>query len=247
MENRRLVLTALLGLAPSRPFILALRQSRLRFQVRSAMDIWILKEVALDQDYESFGVRLEDGWKVLDIGAGFGAFAVAVGGRLLATTVYAFEPFPGSYALLCENIRINGLRNVQAFPEAVAARPGRASLFGTSADPLQLTMAAQDETVSPSVLEVNATSLDRIFDDLQLDRCDFLKIDCEGGEYEILFNASAQTLNKTRHICLEYHDGVTMHSHGDLARFLEERGFIVSLRPNPAQRQLGLLSASKAL
>ena len=66
---------------------------------------------------------------------------------------------------------------------------------------------------------------------------------CEGAEYEILFNASAATLGKIKHICLEHHDGVTPYSHADLIRFFEKNSFQVRRIHSPAYRHLGLLYA----
>jgi hypothetical protein len=70
-----------------------------------------------------------------------------------------------------------------------------------------------------------------------------LKIDCEGAEYDILFHAGRGTLHKVKHICLEYHDGVTRFSHADLVRFFEDQGFLVKIIPNRAHREIGLLYA----
>jgi hypothetical protein len=92
-------------------------------------------------------------------------------------------------------------------------------------------------------MEVPTTTLDAIVAELQLEHCDFLKIDCEGAEYEILLNARPATLRKMRHICLEYHDGSTGHSHHELVALFEANGFAVRLQPNPAHRHTGLIYA----
>src|SRR5439155_22097922 len=76
--------------------------------------------------------------------------------------------------------------------------------------------------------------------------CDFLKIDCEGAEYDIMFHATADTLRRIRHISMEYHDGVTSHSHGELRAFLEKHGFRVQVHGNAAHRNLGYLYATHA-
>jgi hypothetical protein len=68
-------------------------------------------------------------------------------------------------------------------------------------------------------------------------------MDCEGAEYETLFNTSPATLAKIKHICLEHHDGVTPYSHVDLIRFFEQNGFTAKRIPNPVHRDLGLLYA----
>ena len=70
-----------------------------------------------------------------------------------------------------------------------------------------------------------------------------MKMDCEGAEYETLFNANPATLAKIKHIMLEHHDGVTNYSHLDLVRFFEQNGFTAKRIPNPVHRDLGLVYA----
>lgn len=55
----------------------------------------------------------------LDIGAGFGAFAVPFAVTFPGWQIYCFEPDAISFAVLCRNIARNGLSNVIALPFAV--------------------------------------------------------------------------------------------------------------------------------
>jgi FkbM family methyltransferase len=217
----------------------------LRFKARSALDVWVIKETCLDRGYEKASVPIQDGWTILDIGAGLGAFTVDAARKSPQGVVYAYEPFPASFALLEHNLALNDIRNAHLYPLAVSAHSG-ALLLKT--DPGEAVMhragAHLQDGGDGDAIPVTATSLDRAFDDLNLSRCDFLKIDSEGAEYEILLNASPVTLHKVRHICLEYHDGFTTYSHLDLVDFLEAQGFAVRLRTNPAHGYLGLLHAA---
>ena len=71
-----------------------------RFAVRSLMDAWIVKETNLDRDYEVHGATIQDGWIVVDIGAGLGDFTVFAARRTPHGRVFAYEPAPDSVALL---------------------------------------------------------------------------------------------------------------------------------------------------
>ena len=110
-------------------------------------------------------------------------------------------------------------------------------------EPVQHSTVRVTETSKAEFVDVPGTSLDQIFQDLELERCDFLKMDCEGSEYEIIFGASDHILRRIKHIYLEYHDGFTSYSHKDLADFLQKKGFRVELLPNCAHHELGLLYA----
>jgi FkbM family methyltransferase len=244
VRNWPVMLAVFLRLPVRRPFSVTLRQSGLTFKARSAMDVWIIKESCLDRGYEAASVPVRDGWTVVDIGAGLGDFTVHAARLNPNGTVHAFEPFPESFALLVENVRLNRLENVKLSPCAVGGRPLERLTLYASGEAVQHSTTGQAAQAAAPTFEVACTSLDQIFDERRLTVCDYLKIDCEGAEFEILFNASESTLARIRHLCLEYHDGVTAHTHADLARFLREKGFRVTTQPNPVHRHLGLLHAA---
>ena len=245
VKNGPRVARALLDRSAPRPFMIELRSGP-RFWVRSAMDIWIVKETCLDRQYERASVPIQDGWTVVDIGAALGDFAISVARARPASRVYAFEPFPDSYLLLQKNIAVNRVDNVFPSPYAIGGGDSQMRLAMTTAEAVQHTTVAGGATRGEHAsMQVSSMTLDRAIDVLgtSLPRCDYLKVDCEGGEYEIFFGASEATLKSIRHICLEYHDGVTPYSHDDLVRFFERHGFQVRCTPNRAHRHLGLLHA----
>jgi FkbM family methyltransferase len=241
VKNWPKMLAVFLGLPVSLPFVIVLRNG-CRFKVRTRMDIWIIKEICLDQQYESASLPFQDGWTVLDIGAGLGDFAVHVARQHPHTMVYAFEPFPASFALLQENLQLNGVPNVRTFPQAISAQSGERAFYIAS-EAVAHTAVKQPHALSDDHIQVTSITLDQVFGELDIATCDYLKLDCEGAEFEILFGTDTQTLHKIRHLCLEYHDRITARSHQDLVLFLTARGFEVKLTPSPAYDYLGLLYA----
>ncbi len=229
------------GLPIPRPFIIQLKDGS-RFLVRTPMDVWIIKETCLDRQYEQASVRIEEDWTVIDIGAGLGDFTIYAARRCIKDIVYAYEPFPESFFLLQENLRLNHIQNVRPFLYAVGAQAGYTDLYVASGEAVQYSTACR-ASKPHEAFRVPVLSLDQVLSEIQSPVCDYLKVDCEGAEYEIFFHASDLTLRRIRHICLEYHDGVTDFSHWDLVRFFEEKGFQVSLTPNPAWHHLGFLYA----
>jgi len=242
VKNWPRMLAAFLGLPGSTPMVVELRNGY-RFRVRTAMDIWIIKEICLDHQYEHASVGIVDGWTVLDIGAGLGDFAVHVAQGHPHSTLYAYEPFPQSFDLLQENLRLNGIQNVQALPKAISAQSGPVAFHITAEAVAHTTVGP--ESASDHTIQVPAITLDQAFAELNLTHCDYLKMDCEGAEYGILFSTSPQTLQCIDHLCLEYHDNVPNVSHKDLVRFFMERGFAVRVTPCPAWSHLGLLYARR--
>jgi FkbM family methyltransferase len=242
MRPRGAILRLFLGLPVHRPLDVTLT-SGLRFRVRTRMDAWVLKETCLDGDYER-DARLEPGWTIVDVGAAMGDFTVHAAALCPRGTVYAFEPLPESFARLEEHVRLNGVTNVKAWAEAIAAEKGTLSLYTVTGLTGQHRTAGDGSAATATAVRVPALTLGEAFDRHGIARCDLLKIDCEGAEFEILLGLPPEVFDRVARIVLEYHDHVTEHTHEDLVRRLEERGFDVRVRPNPAWRELGFLFAS---
>ena len=215
----------------------------LQFKVHSLMDVWIIKETCLDRDYETHGAVIEDGWTVIDIGAAGGDFAILTAHEHPTAWLLAYEPSPTSYALLRENLSLNRVGNVQTFPLAVASRNGPLTL-STFGEAVQYSTSQNKRSASDQkTIEVQAIGLEDVFRTNGLKRCHFLKMDCEGGEFDILLNAKPETLQLIDRICLEYHNGFTEFSHTDLVRHLQQNSYQVKITPNPVHRYLGFLYA----
>jgi FkbM family methyltransferase len=213
------------------------------FLVFSLMDVWILKETLLDRQYEQVGVPLQDGWIVLDIGAALGDYSVWAAKQLPHGRVIAIEPYPPSIALMRTNLEKNHIQNVEVFEGAVSAANGTTTLK-VEGKVVQNSTAADDKYTN--TVEVNTISLEELFKQFSINNCDYLKMDCEGGEYDILFSASNAALARIDRICMEIHDGMTVHDHSEMIQFLESNGYQTKLTPNPVHQELAFLYAEKS-
>jgi FkbM family methyltransferase len=224
-----------------------LRKSGLQFRVRGAMDVWSIKETFLDRFYEKYGYSIRPDWKIIDIGAGTGEYTLFAAAAMTEPTgqVFAFEPFPESFALLQENLQLNNVNHVQAFPEAIGAEAGELVLDQAGGEPLQFQSRHALAASVDTSLRVKSLSLDGVFEKTGLESCDLLKLDCEGAEYSILFAAPRSVLEHLRYIVMEYHDNVNQFDHLDMAKFLTEQGFHVDTFSNPVHAYLGYLRAMR--
>lgn len=241
VANWPLAIRLLLGLGPHSAAVVRLRGSGVRFRVRGAMDVWIVKETYLDRFYERYGTPVGHGWTIVDIGAGIGDFSLYAALSHPRNRVFAFEPFPESYELLQENLQLNDAGNVRAYPEAIAAETGTFALDMSSGEPLQF--STESSAASHKTLTVPSLSLADAFERLELSRCDLLKMDCEGAEYGILLNTPESTTDLIEHIVMETHEAVTPYGRDDLVECLGARGFRVQTWPNPVHAHLGFLYA----
>lgn len=158
---------------------------------------------------------------VIDIGGCIGVFSIRCA-KERNCTVYAYEPYLESYELLVHNARLNGLENkIVAFNKAVSNKKGIRELFI-----LPHHFAGNSFYLADGIQhikeKVECTTLTDIFKDNNLDRCDLVKLDCEGEEKNILLDC--QELKRIDKIILEYHlyaDGKIIMEH------LRKTGFLV--------------------
>lgn len=223
--------------------VVRLRRPALRFQVRGAMDVWSIKETFLDRFYERYGFAIQPGWNVIDVGAGIGEYTLYAAVAQPGVRLFAFEPYPPSFALMQENLRINDVTHARVFNEAIAGASGELILDLTGGEPLKFQSHLEQDARIEKSMSVRARSLADAFATLEMESCDLLKLDCEGAEYSILFGTPPAVLELVQRIVMEYHDHMVHYQHRDLVRFLDEQGFQVETFPNPVHSYLGYLRA----
>ena len=223
-----------------------LRKPPVRLAIRGAMDLWAVKETFLDGFYTKYGVPVQDGWTVVDIGAGVGDFSILAAYSHPRTKVIAYEPFAGSFELLGENICSNHLENIFPFEQAVWKEAGLVNLNQTDGEPLQISSNQPVELGGDGAgRSVHAVSLQDVLDKQAVERIDLLKLDCEGAEYPILMGAAKETLSRVDRIIMEYHDLGEEQNHVALASALLDAGYRVFTWQNIVHEDIGYLFATR--
>ncbi len=166
-----------------------------------------------------FDVSKIAGRVVIDIGAYFGDSTIwfAVNG---AKRVYAFEPITSYYKLCKNSIELNGLRGVCEVTQAAIAGKKGGDFFEmeSSKQVLGMGVGLKEERKE----NIPIFTLDEVVKMYDVKNGAFLKIDCEGYEYEVMLNASEETLKLFDFITMEYHYG-----YEKLKERLEKIGFSV--------------------
>jgi FkbM family methyltransferase len=145
--------------------------------------------------------------------------------------------------LLRQNLALNSAANVAAHQLAVAGANGPLTLYTFAGHAEQNSLTLTRTQGQPIAVAVEGVTLAELFERLAITRCDFLKIDCEGAEFEMLLNAPPELFGRIRHICMEYHDGVTAFSHSDLLRHFERLGLQTRRIPSPVLPDEGFIYA----
>jgi FkbM family methyltransferase len=207
-----------------RDYVLHTR-SGLRVSVRPGTDdARITKSIFAKQRYTNELVSIPGNGIVVDVGANIGAFSLFAAERTRSGGhVFALEPEPANYRCLTENFARNTLSNVTPYAIAIAAESGRQPLALASSGSHSL---LGDPTAEH--IEVATRSLPDWMLEAGLERIDFLKLDCEGSEIEIIEQLDPATARRIAQIALEFHPR-SGRSREDVANRLTELGFEVQM------------------
>lgn len=128
---------------------------------------------------------------VVDVGAFIGSHTVCFSHLANQGKVFAFEPCSKPYQALCKTLEINHMDNVNLFKSAVTNKNGNDEIIGSTHDGDSFVKRIRCSKKSRE--EETVTTL--TIDSLNLERCDLIKIDVEGCEWEVL--EGAQTTIET--------------------------------------------------
>lgn len=151
----------------------------------SALDAY--QEIFLEQAYEKYK-RMKEGDVILDIGANIGVFSIkaakAVGksGRVIA-----IEPEPKNVKIFNENLK--NFKNIIIIPKAVGNSSGKVNfLIGIHSGSHKINSHLRKKSTE-KIITVPIEKIDNLVRELNLEKVNFLKIDVEGWELEVLKGA----------------------------------------------------------
>ena len=175
--------------------------SGLKIKIRKhSTDLMALTHVWLIGEYKSENFDIKDTDIIIDIGGHIGLFSLYASQFCKNGLIYSFEPVPENYNLLIDNIQSNDLNQIKPFNLAVSNSNSNVKLYLNDDEAGHSMFSKSSKTIT-----VDSISLQQIFDDNNIENCNFLKLDCEGTEYEILQNLKLSYFNKIEKIVIEYH------------------------------------------
>lgn len=122
---------------------------------------------------------------IFDIGANIGLHSV-IWANKVNCKIYAFEPSRSTSKLLAENIALHQLENnITIFPLAFSDKKGKADFF-QSVDDGYSSLKNTNRKQIINKYEVEVITIDDFINEHGLNKIDFIKIDVEGLEKEVL-------------------------------------------------------------
>ena len=195
-----------------------------------------LDERLLNGDFESSELRfvesyLQAGMTVLDIGAHHGLYSLLAAKRVGKNgRVRSFEPSPRECKFFRQNLRVNRCRNVQVESFALGSSAGRAELFLVEgAEDVCNSLRPPAAEVTTRKVTVEVRSLDEYLEQQKIGKVDFIKLDVEGAELEVLRGAMRLLSSEERPVILAEVQDIRTAPWGyraeEIIRYLEKLGF----------------------
>ncbi|MGD1840930.1 MAG: FkbM family methyltransferase [Thermonemataceae bacterium] len=212
-----------------------------RNEIAYALDIsdyqsWLIYFLSDEDTSLKMLTYLENAEIILDIGANIGQTALEINKDRQKHTdsfhIICFEPYPENYTKLQINFKLNETQHIKAEKLGLGIAPKKVRMYkdcATNSGGNRMVYNASENTLD--VEEVEITSLDNYLTSNNLHQVDFIKIDVEGYEYEVLKGATNTLKQIKPKLFIELDDQNLKHqgsSAYELISFLE--GFDYSIR-----------------
>lgn len=215
-------------------------KNNLKIKIRvNSTDLMALTNVWMINEYEIEKFKINKNDIIIDVGAHIGLFSLLASKSCFAGKIFSYEPINENFEMLMQNIKSNKLKNIFPFNLAVSKNTSNVKLF-----------LDKDESAhsifqkNTSYVTVESISLQKIFDDNDINFCKILKLDCEGAEYEIIDSLPDKYFEKIQNMIIEYHLADSKPELGkDLISKIKNVGFQITTRPH--HNDMGLLIATK--
>lgn len=224
---------------------------------------YVVDEIFHQRRYARPGYEIRPGDVVVDVGANMGIFALWAAQQAPQGKIVVVEP-TSVIDILQLNLEKNGIHNVLPVKAAAGIDgqewefthyPGfnivnhRSTWQPKLFTRLVIKLLYGRHQVQPVTERVPVKSLERILDEHFIDRVDYFKIDCEGGEYEVFRNLSPRGFQRLDKIVMEFHEYSRDQHHRELVKLLKDNGFEVTVEKNFLEYRMmkfGVLWATRA-
>jgi len=168
------------------------------------------KEIFMENAY-SIGLRkkVKKNPTIIDIGANVGYFTMFAASKYPDSTIYSYEPIYSNFEKLIKNKQLNDTKKIYCFNKAVCGHNGIIEIFFDKTDSFTTSATIVNDNINDDLqsIDVQCLTLAEVFKENNINNCDLLKLDCEGAEYDILFNTPKEILIKIDQMAIEVHSG----------------------------------------
>ena len=208
------------------------------FDERDDADKSVVNEIFYFREYRSAEALIVAAKTAIDVGAHIGVWSAYASALNPSLKVLALEPDPDNFSALRRTVSVNKLSNVKIFQEALAAASGLRRLSKES-DSINHHLLPED---SDEGRQVKVLSLANFLSDNNVAYVDVVKLDIEGGEYELLESWDDKDFALIGAIIMEYHQ-LPGRDFRELEQLLRQHGWSVQNFPSRFDKDLGFILA----
>lgn len=143
--------------------------------------------------------------RILDIGGNIGIASVCFA-QFPNAQVVCLEPVPHLCQAIRDNLELNGITNVNVVQAAVTTRDGSVPFLIPESTDICGHIASEISVGQPGVIQVNGLSFQSALNLMPEGVIDLVKIDCEGGEFDIVDQMTEADAGRIRAMTFEVHE-----------------------------------------
>jgi FkbM family methyltransferase len=168
----------------------------------------------------------KEGDTVIDIGAHIGRYTI-VSSKMVGKTgkVVAIEADLDTFQLLKRNVALNNLTNVLPLNIAVFSTKTRIKLYEQSASAKYNSLILSRAKQTEKYVEINADTLDSILELNGINQVNWIKIDVEGAEFEVLKGATKTLSRGNIALLIEIHNIGDSNHYDNIVDFLKHYSY----------------------
>lgn len=178
---------------------------------------------------------------ILDVGAHVGLFSAYASLLNPKIKIYALEPDPTNFELMRQNIRLQNLDNIKLIVGALAEKSEARDLFLSPDSQNHSLLSPSSSKNIKSKISVKAWNLADLFVEYNLERLSLVKLDIEGGEFELFKESSESSWSRVETIIMEVHE--EFGSGRELEQRLRSFGFSIQRFPSAFDKSMSFFLA----
>lgn len=222
------------------------------YYLRDDIDFSVFTEVFKLLEYKSSVDAIKNAKDpIIDIGAHVGFFSIFTNCLNNDVKIYSIEPEKNNFELLNKHKEENKITNIKTFKCAIGkeTRDGELIIKEDSINhkvkklKIETSGRIQKSKKEEGIFQdIRIFSLKDFFNDNKIKKVSLIKMDIEGGEYDIIENLNVDDFSKIGAFVLEAHDSKTKNRKC-LEEKLRENGFSVQVFPSKFDKDLGFIFA----
>jgi FkbM family methyltransferase len=171
----------------------------------------------------------KEGDIVIDIGANIGRYTI-VSSKLVGKTgkVVAIEADVDTFQLLKRNVALNNLTNVLPLNIAVFSTKTRIKLYEQSVSAKYNSLLWSRAKQTEKYVEINADTLDSILELNRISQVNWIKIDVEGAELEVLKGRTKTLSSRNIDLLIEIHNVGDSNHYDNIVDFLKHYNYEIA-------------------